>query len=215
MSGIVAHDDLMKELKARNLHLDPGEIAAIEVAALVNTLKVYRAGIVHLLRNRYVRGDRYFSQYVSVKNPRGSKALHKTKKHGTVYKNIVGGRVRVQGPKKVNIKEWELSYAPKGLAVTVLRGKPEQEIRASFLGHGHGGRIMAFRRTGKFYLTDKGWIREHITPVRTTSGLEILQQHAKKLESLSLLQEDVGLYMRRSVLGQLDRMLAAKARKRR
>lgn len=207
MPSIEAHGVLAKELEARKLQLDPAEVAAIETAALVNTLKAYRAGIVQILRRRYVRGDSWWRPFVTVKYPRGRTALHTTKKYGTAYKNIVGGWVRVKGPKKVNIKEWELSYGKKGLGVQVLRYGGFKEVRTSFLGHGHGGRVLAYRRTGEFYTDNNGWIREHITPVSTTAGLEILQENRRRLPELDTLREDVGLYMQRSVIGQLDLML--------
>ncbi len=213
MPAIEAHGVLTKELEARNLELDPAEVAAVEIAALVNTLKVYRAGIVQILRQRYVRGDSYWKQFVTVKYPRGRSALHTTKKYGTAYKNIAGGRVRVKGPRKVNIKEWELTYGRKGLGVQVLRNGGVKEIRTSFLGHGHGGRVLAYRRTGKFYVNEKGWLREHITPVSTTAGLEILQEVRHRLPALDTLREDVGLYMQRAVIGQLDLMLSRKKRR--
>ena len=106
MPAIEAHGVLTKELEARKLELDPAEVAAVEVAALVNTLKAYRAGIVQILARRYVKDRSYWQPFVTVKYPKGRRALYTTKKYGTAYKNIVGGRVRVKGPKKVNIVEW-------------------------------------------------------------------------------------------------------------
>ncbi len=214
MPAIVAHGVLTEELKARKLELDPAEVAAVEVAALVNTLKAYRAGIVQILARRYVKDRSYWQPFVTVKYPKGRRALHTTKKYGTAYKNIVGGRVRVKGPKKVNIVEWNPVRGKKGLKFRVLRQGPEKEIRTSFLGSGFGGKELAYRRTGKFYTNEKGWLREYITTVSTTAGLEILQETRHRLPELDMLREDVGLYMQRAVIGQLDLMLSRKKRRR-
>lgn len=233
MPAISAHGSLLKALEQRNIQLSPAEMAGIETEALVRTLRAFRSGLVGILAGRYAKKASHFEKFISVRNPKGSRALHtyKTKGRGTVYKRIVWGEVKVRGPRRTHLAEWNPRPGRHGLTFRILRSGGEREIAGSFLVHGFWGmkrsegggyeRVKGagdkwfygtYVRTGRFYVNKRGWLREGIAPLTTTSGLEVLGDRGAERQAVQRLTADVSTFLEHATLNGLDRMLMRRAK---
>ena len=133
--GLEVHSLLIKEIEARKLQLDPREVAGIEISALVRTLKAYKSGLLDILTRRYAKRRSYFDRFVHIKNPSGAKALYVYKTKGLQYDNIAFGRIRVKGPKKVSLAEWNPHKEENGLGFEIIRGQ-KHVLKKGFIVHG-------------------------------------------------------------------------------
>lgn len=235
MPAMSAHGTLVDELKNRGLELSPAEMVAIETEALVKTLKAFKFGLSGILSRRYEKRASYFEKFIRVSNPKGSRALKTYKKgnRGTVYKRIVFGEVKVRGPRRISLANWNPMPGRHGLTFKILRSKARDEIPKSFLVHGFFGMRQkedggyervngigskwsygVYARNGKFYRDEHGWKRERIEPKSSTSGLEVLGERGSEAGSAQELFAEASEFLSHATLLGLDRMLRRRSMKR-
>ena len=193
LPAIEARCALLEAAKGKGLELDAAQMAALELKALKKCIKAYRLGLIGVLTDRYAQDDGFFAPKVKASSPRGGRRPQKF------------GVVRVRGDARTSLTEWQPTPGPKGMTFRILRGKGRQELPASFTATVRG-RSDVWRRNGVFYVNKRGWLREAIQPVTTTSGLSVLDERKHRLPEMDTVRDEIQTLMRTETLKELDKL---------
>lgn len=227
LPSVSVKEAVRQGIALKNVQLSAEEIAKIERGVLNALLRDYMAGLYDILAARYTNPATYWKQRKSIRIQRpGSTALIRRNGRNARW-NFVSGAVLVRDHRRVSLLDWPVTEGRHGLRVHILRGKGPQEIPGSFIAHRFNRRgkksnpseddsrreLGTFRRNGSWYVNKRGWLRETITPINTTTGVEVLGPNGAERENVQRLSAQIGERMQEYTVKAIDRAVRRIVRK--